>query len=233
MGGNHEVDRIAAVYRAYARDGAPEGRWSPANAGTRATVAERQRVLGELFAASGRPLADARILEVGCGTGEVLAGFEALGASASHLCGVDLLPDLVATARARHPRLRFEVGNAERLDFPSAAFDFVALFTVLTSILDAGMARRLASEVDRVLAPGGAVVWYDFRFDNPWNRHVRGVGRRTIGGLFPGYAMHVRSVTVLPPLARRLGRTTTWTYPALARLPLLRTHYLGLLRKPA
>ena len=35
------------------------------------------------------------------------------------------------------------------------------------------------------------------------------------------------------PLARRLGRATRWAYPMLARLPALRTHWLGLLTKPA
>jgi SAM-dependent methyltransferase len=228
-----EVDRIAAVYRGYARDGAPDGRWSPANAGNRAIVAERHGAIGELLARRRPPLGEARVLEIGCGNGDVLASLEALGARRERLLGVDLLPDLVAAACARHPGIRFEHGNAEALDLPAGAVDLVLLFTVLTSILDDGMARRLAAEVDRVLAPGGAVVWYDFRVDNPWNRHVRGMGRTAIRSLFPGYATHLRSLTVLPPLARRLGRATPWAYPVLARIPALRTHYLGLLQKPA
>ena len=232
--GGREVERIAAVYRGYAREGAADARWSPANAGNRAIVAERRRVLARLLATAGRvPLADARVLEVGSGTGEVLADLVGLGARAERLVGVELLPDLVATARARHPAIHFEAGNAEALAFPPARFDFVLLFTVLTSILDDGMATRLAAEVDRVLVPGGAVVWYDFRVDNPSNPHVRGVGRRRIAELFPGYVPHLRSVTVLPPLARRLGPATPWLYPVLARIPLLRTHWVGLLRKPA
>jgi SAM-dependent methyltransferase len=233
MEARHEVERIASVYRGYAREGAAGGRWSPANPGNRAIVAERLDGLRALFATGPTPLERARVLEVGCGNGDVLASLVDLGARPERLCGVDLLPDLVADARARHHDLRFEHGNAEALAFPDAAFDYVLLFTVLTSILDEEMARRLAHEVDRVLAPGGAVVWYDFRVDNPRNRHVRGVGRAGIAALFPGYVCHLRSVTVLPPLARRLGRATRWAYPILARLPALRTHWLGLLRKPA
>jgi SAM-dependent methyltransferase len=231
MRGEHEVDRIAAVYRGYARESARATRWAVDNAGNRAIVAERQRVLGELLPPA--RLAIARILDVGCGDGDVLASFLALGARPERLVGVDLLPDEIERARARHPGLRFEVGNAEALETPDGAFDLVCLFTVFTSILDAAMAARVAAEVDRVLAPGGAVVWYDFRVDNPRNPHVRGVGRRRIEVLFPEYALHVRSVTVLPPLARRLGRATPWLYPVLARIPPLRTHWIGLLRKPA
>jgi SAM-dependent methyltransferase len=234
MHARDEVDRIADVYRGYAREGARDRRWAPDNPGNRAIVAERLRVLGELLAAERRlPLDRARILEVGAGDGDVLASLVGLGARPERLVGVDLLPDEVARARARHPELRFAVANAEALDLDDHAVDLVLLFTVLTSILDAGMTGRIAAEVDRVLAPGGAVVWYDFRIDNPRNPHVRGVGRRRIRALFPGYRLHLRSVTVLPPLARRLGWATAWAYPLLSRVPLLRTHYLGLLAKPA
>lgn len=229
-----EVERIAAAYRGYAADGAHAGRWDPANAGNRAIVAERDRALGALLAAHRLlPLGARRVLEVGCGTGEILAGLVALGAEPARLRGVDLLADLVVEARRRHPGLRFDVANAEAPLGAPASEDLVLLYTVLTSILDAGMARRVAAEVDRVLVPGGAVVWYDFRVANPRNPHVRGVGRAEIARLFPGYALHLRSLTVLPPLARRLGRAVRWAYPALARVPALRTHYLGLLRKPA
>jgi len=39
-------------------------------------------------------------------------------------------------------------------------------------------------------------------------------------------------VTLLPPLARRLGPATPLAYPVLAALPPLRSHLIGLLRKP-
>jgi ubiquinone/menaquinone biosynthesis C-methylase UbiE len=227
----HEVDRIADVYRGYARENARGARWAADNAGNQAIVAERQRVLAELLPPD--RLAAARILEVGCGDGDVLASLVDLGARADRVAGVDLLAEEIARARARHPQLRFAVGNAEALEAPDGALDLVCVFTVFTSILDDAMATRVAAEIDRVLAPGGAVVWYDFRFDNPRNPHVRGVGRRHIRSLFPGYVLHLRSVTVLPPLARRLGRATSWLYPALARVPPLRTHLIGLLRKAA
>jgi SAM-dependent methyltransferase len=234
MQGQHEVDRIVEVYRGYARDGVHDGRWAATNPGNRAIVAERLRVLGELLAAGGfLPLDDHRLLEVGCGDGDVLASLATLGARLDRLAGVDLVPDEIARAQARHPELRLEVANAEALPAPSSSLDLILVFTVFSSILDDGMAGRVAAEIDRTLVPGGAVVWYDFRVDNPRNRHVRGIGRGGIRALFPDYVLHLRSLTVLPPLARRLGRATPWAYPALARIRPLRTHYLGLLRKPA
>jgi hypothetical protein len=94
------------------------------------------------------------------------------------------------------------------------------------------MAHNVAREACRVLKPGGAVLWYDFRYNNPWNPHVRGITRQQIHQLFPGLEMDLRTITLLPPLARHLGRMTPILYPLLAAIPPLRTHYLGLLIKP-
>jgi ubiquinone/menaquinone biosynthesis C-methylase UbiE len=155
-----------------------------------------------------------------------------LGAQPRNLYGIDLLSDRIEEARESHPDLNFQCANAEKLDFHDASFDLVLLFTVLSSILDPGMAMNVAREVARVLKPGGGVLWYDFRYNNPRNPNVRGVTIRRIKNLFPEFTMHLRTLTLLPPVARRLGRLTKLLYPVLASIPLLRTHYLGLLMKP-
>ena len=62
---------------------------------------------------------------------------------------------------------------------------------------------------------------------------MRGLSRATVKGLFPGFEPRLRTVTLLPPLARRLGPLTGAMYPALASVPWLRTHYVGLLTKPS
>ena len=169
---------------------------------------------------------------MGCGSGKVLASLLALGAQPENLCGVDLLPDRIAEAQQRYPALQFQCANAEHLDFPDDHFDLVLLFTVFSSILDGQMARNVAHEVSRVLRPSGAVLWYDFRYNNPRNPNVRGITLARIHHLFPELEMHLRTITLLPPLARRLGRLTPMLYPLLAAIPPLRTHYLGLLVKP-
>jgi hypothetical protein len=94
------------------------------------------------------------------------------------------------------------------------------------------MARNVAREVSRVLKPGGAIVWYDFIYNNPRNPHVRGMKRSDLLNLFPEFQFGLHKITLLPPLSRRLGPLTSVLYPALAAIPWLRTHYLGLLHKP-
>jgi ubiquinone/menaquinone biosynthesis C-methylase UbiE len=227
-----EVDRLKKTYRDY-REGGYDRRWSSENPGNREMVRERQAAMQALLAARGLlPLTGRRVLDVGCGTGAELAHLLSLGAEARHLKGVDLLPARVAAARAAYPELAFSCANAEFLAYPDSAFDLVMLFTVLSSILDPVMENHLCAEVGRILKPGGAVLFYDFRFRNPVNPQVRGLTRRQLRRLFPGYALEVRSLTLLPPLARRLGRWTKALYPILASIPFLRTHLLGLLIKP-
>jgi ubiquinone/menaquinone biosynthesis C-methylase UbiE len=146
--------------------------------------------------------------------------------------GVDLLTDRIRRAKENFPKMNFQEANAEALPFADGFFDLVTVFTVFTSILDPQMARNLTREFNRVLRSGGAVVWYDFRMNNPLNPHVRGISRKGIRNLFPEFNVHAVSITVLPPLARRCGALTDLLYPYLASLPFLRSHYLGLLVKP-
>lgn len=64
-----------------------------------------------------------RILDLGCGTGELTAQIAGSGAVVT---GVDASPDMIAGARARHPGLTFEVGNAHHLTFQE---EFGAVFS--------------------------------------------------------------------------------------------------------
>jgi SAM-dependent methyltransferase len=228
----NEVQRLLEVYRGYHAEarfaGSSDSRWD------RSVEAERRRAVVALLDDHGLlPLSSRRVLDIGCGAGHVLASLLELGAAPESLVGVDLLPEHVERARSSPPELRFECGNAERLEFADESFDLVLLFTVFTSILDRGMKRNVAQQVERVLRPGGSILWYDFRYDNPSNRNVRGVRAREIRELFPGFAVDLRTVTLVAPLARRLGPLTSALYPVLGAVPLLRTHYAGLLRKPS
>ncbi len=225
-----ETQRLEAVYRDYAERRLGSTKWSPRNRGNQAIVAERDRALNGLLTEAGwLPLNGRRVLDIGCGAGGVLAGFQRWGARPEDLHGVDLLEERVRQAQAHFPGLSIQQANAERLPFPEAAFDLVALFTVFSSILSADMKRNVASEVRRVLRPGGGILWYDFRVNNPFNRRVRGISRREIRSCFSGFEPRLRPVTLVPQLARRLGPLTGWLYPVLAGIPVLRTHYTGLL----
>lgn len=228
-----EVNRLRRVYREYAVRGFGRSKWSLANRGNQAVQDECQFKIGEALRRAGFiPLEHRRILDVGCGTGERLAALADWGARPENLYGVDLIPDRVNTARQHHPQITFHLANAEALPFADGAVDLAMAFTVFTSILDRQMTANVCDEIRRVLVPGGGVLWYDFRMHNPLNRHVRGISRDQIQNMFPGFKLCLETISLLPPLARRLGRLTHLFYAPLSSLPFLRSHYLGVLTKP-
>jgi ubiquinone/menaquinone biosynthesis C-methylase UbiE len=230
---DHEIKRLRDVYRTYRDDSLTEGKWSESNPGNRAILQERQCRLRQVLANHDFfPLTERKILDLGCGTGQMIPALLNWGALPTNLFGLDLLDDRILIAKRTAPDIFFQIGNAEHLSFRKNFFDLVMAFTVFSSILDDEMAINVAEEISRVLKPDGAVVWYDFIYNNPYNSNVRGVTKQKITTLFPQYQVYLKKITLLPIVARRLNGLTNLMYPILTAIPWLRTHYLGLIRKP-
>jgi hypothetical protein len=104
---------------------------------------------------------------------------------------------------------------------------------VFSSLLDAPFQWRLAQTMWRWVRPGGGVLWYDFTVDNPRNADVRGVPVARIRELFPNGLVRYQRVTLAPPLARRVCALHPALYPVFNVIPLLRTHVLAWIEKPA
>jgi SAM-dependent methyltransferase len=221
-----EVERIRDAYAARAARGADE-RYALHDPANLYLFQRRERALLDLLRRHAlTPLDDKRVLDIGCGNGEVLRDFVRYGARPELLCGVDLLPERVAAARERSARgVQFSLGDAADLPYPAGSFDLALMFTVLSSILDNATRRRAADEAMRVLRPGGTLITYDFTW-NPTNRDVRGIGRRELRALFAGCAVDARRVTLAPPISRRLACHSWALASACEALPFLRSHLL-------
>jgi SAM-dependent methyltransferase len=209
-----EADRLSAVYAGYAADPTRQAAWSAENPGNVAIRAEVGRRLAPLVAAT----RGGRVLDAGCGGGYWLEQLVAAGARDVH--GVDLIPARVQAAAARVPAADVRPADVRSLPYPDAHFDLVLLFTVLSSQPSADDHRATLREARRVTAPGGAVVVWDLR------RTARAIPAQLLRDEL-GPATTFTAVTLVPPLARRLGRTTPTLYPLLARVAVLRTHWLA------
>jgi SAM-dependent methyltransferase len=179
------------------------------------------------------PLWSCRIADIGCGSGTWLLEFLQWGADAKNLSGMDLDAERIAKARNKIPGADWRTGDARNLPWPDDSFDLVTQFTLFTSILNEPFRKSVAAEMLRVLKPGGRVLWYDFRFNNPGNDNVRGIGAREIRSLFPGCMVKLRSETLAPPIARCMVPISWILSLCLEQIPFLRTHYLATIRKPA
>ena len=116
---------------------------------------------GRLFLGLGRIGPGARVLELGCGTGEFTRRVVAGGA---RVVALDLSGDLLAKARAKiGAAARFVRANAHVLPFADASFDVVYGCSILHH-LDVDLALR---EVRRILRPGGRLVFSEPNLLNP------------------------------------------------------------------
>lgn len=227
-----EVRRIERVY--FLRDQrANAKRYGISERDRVLRVEELQRQMQFLIAERiGPDLSGKRILEIGCGGGYWIRQLIQWGARPENLFAIDLLPARIAKARELCPgAVHLACQEASMLSFETGAFDLVLQATVFSSILDRSMKKAIAAEVLRVLKPGGCLLWYDFFVNNPWNSDVRGVPKREICNLFPECRVHLKRVTLAPPLGRIVGRISPFAYQAASTMKIFCTHYLGLIHK--
>jgi len=192
---------------------------------------QRMRAIVKLLRREGFvSLEGRRILEVGCGAGDWLLYVVLCGATPEFLSGIDLDESEIARALVKLPRADLRTGDAAHLPWPDKNFDIVMQMTAFSTMLQPRLRRSVAREMVRVVKPDGMILWYDLRVDNPWNPGIRPVTPREIKRLFPGCSLRLRTVTLLPPLTRRIV-PLSWTAALfLDKIPLLRTHILGCIR---
>lgn len=228
-------DEPEAVRERYARRAAADPRYHPLNPDVWRARLERERVLLRWLSQLGwRDLEARHATDVGCGAGGQMLDLVRLGFDPARLTGIELLPERLAAARARLPApVRLLAGDATQAPIEPASQDLVLQSTVFSSLLDDGFQQRLADAMWRWVRPGGGIWWYDFTRDNPRNADVRGVPLARVAALFPHGTIRHWRVTLAPPLARAVCGVHPALYGVFDVLPLLRTHALCWIGKPA
>lgn len=125
-----------------------------------------------------------RVLDVGCGRGEIIRHCARLGADAYGIdyaqVAVRMTRDLIAAEAADPPPGKMGVArsDAKKLPYPTGAFDRVLMFDIVEHLYPWELHEALL-EVRRVLKPDGRLIvhtapnrWYD-RFAYPVVRIVR------------------------------------------------------------
>jgi SAM-dependent methyltransferase len=227
-----ELSEAAEVVRRY-RHREVGDRYSPSRPEVMMARQERERALLRLLRQHAtRALGDLRVIEIGCGSGSNLLELALLGFDPAKLVGNELLPERLAAARRGVPQAtELWSGDAMELAIAPASFDVVYSSLVFSSLLNDEYQSTLANRMWTWVRPGGAVLWYDFTYDNPSNPDVRGVPSRRVRELFPEGRAHFRRVTLAPPISRRVASKWPFLYTVFNAFPLLRTHLLGWIHK--
>ena len=143
-----------------------------------------------------------RILDVGCGTGQLTAEIAQFGAE---VVGIDSSPDMIATARNNFPRLRFEVADVTALSFANE-FDVVVSNAALHWVRDQPAA---IASIARALKPRGRLV---FEMG----------GRGNLQHLLDAVYQALRTLGVADP-----EQLLPWSFPSIGEhAPLLEAHGL-------
>ena len=134
-------------------------------------------------------------VDVGCGTGRALPHLRAAVVPGGHVLGVDLTPEMLATARGhgRHGHALLVLADARRLPLPSASIDGAFAAGLLPHLPDPGLSL---AELARVVAAGGRLVLF-----HPSGRAALAARH---GRLLPGNDL------LAPDPLHRLRRTGWW-----------------------
>jgi SAM-dependent methyltransferase len=181
------------------------------------------RLLGEYY-----PQAkNWRILELGCGSGRLLLLLRETEIG-KKLFGCDISRDKL-DANLVTLNIPLTVTPPDALAFSDACFDLIVQSVVFSSVPDAMVRDWLAQEMDRVLAPGGHILWYDVI---KTRGNLIGFDRSAIGRLLPGYAMQGFRCGLDYRLASVLAYKSQALATLVEALPFWHSHWALILTKP-
>ena len=223
------ADKQQNMDEVYRRRAALAGKYDLANPGNAFNLDKLTIRLSAMLTQSFGDLSAVKLLDLGAGELFWPALMTDLGLDLKNCIGSDLLHWRLATGHQKGRDIAAVAADSAQLPFRSETFDLISQFTLMTSVLDETARTQIASEMLSVLKPGGYILWYDFRYNNPANKDTRAIGRREVQSLFQSLPVVLETVTLMPPLARKIPRPLTPLLKFLYIFPMLRSHYLALI----
>jgi ubiquinone/menaquinone biosynthesis C-methylase UbiE len=179
-------------------------------------IQRAQRLYAALCAAGlWRPAA--RLLDVGCGSGLLLA---ALGRDTQQRVGCDVRRSLYIHTREQVGSVLFTQADATYLPFPDGAFDLVTCLAVIEECMDW---RGALQEMARCVAPGGIlyVTVTNGRFLTPLYTLIERLGWRVRASAWAYSVSSLRLTEAQSKAGLSVPALATWRYihltPYLAR----------------
>lgn len=190
-------------------------------------IKERLNLFEQIITSQFKNINNIKFIEIGAGAGSNIPFFMSLGIKDENIFANELVEDRSKELMTNFPNIHIVPGDALQLNMGNT-FDIVLQSTVFTSILDSDFKKKLAENLLTMVKPGGIVLWYDFMFDNPKNKSVKGINKKEIKTLFSdSKKIDFYKVTLAPPIGRRFQKL----YSFLNSFSFLRTHVVAVIHK--
>ena len=215
--------------RGYETSPTVSSRWSSSDPGQPPIVDERDLMIRRLLQEHGLGSSEARGWSTSAVGPAAFSAARVVGCAAGAHRRRRCLRAILAEARSRQPGVRFVLGSAEVLPFEAGVRRGLGVHRLQ---LDPRRCcrRAVAASIDRVLRPGGAVLWYDLRYPNPFNRaNVRPSAARRSLDCSPGFGLRPSRRDAHAPAGAPARADDGSLLPRSRRAGPLRTHYVGLL----
>lgn len=192
-------------------------------------LCEREKQFKKLLTPRFKNLNDCTVLEVGAGSGDNLLFLNRAGVLRHNLYANEMMENRLGWLKENFLHENIFPGNILHAQV-NRKFDIVMQSTVFSSILSEDDRMAVAARMRSLLAPGGVILWYDFKFDNPKNKEVKKVTKAQIHQYFEGASITFKKTTLAPPIGRRVGGAYNFFNTL---FPFLRTHLVAVIQYPA
>lgn len=223
---NLERLRIETVYNGYLNNKKVINKWSEKNIGNQISIKDRNSKVKDLFIKNNLDIKNAKILDLGCASGNFINSLLNIGIRKKNITGIDIRKNSIKNAKKRFPEIRFQLMDARKLEYSDNTFDCIIIFTLFSSVLKSLDRKKIAEEAKRVLKSTGFIIFYDVRMNNPFNKNIIGMNKKELSRIFYDMKFVCARITLIPPIARNLGIATSMLYPILCKLPFLNSHYI-------
>lgn len=120
-----------------------------------------------------------KVLDIGCGSGQLLSSISDSMNSESTLVGIDEMEDSIKSALENHPNIEFRREKfIDSFDFDDSSFDIVMCVDTLECIPNKS---ALLSELLRILSPNGKVLFAHWDWDTQiYNSNNKAIIRKFV-----------------------------------------------------
>lgn len=112
---------------------------------------------------------ECKILDVGCGAGDLLRFIAELKGGSDNLYGYDLSEYRIQKAKNLNPNIKYSIGDITKFKIEDLKFDIIFAVDVFMHLNSLEQIKSSLDNIKNMLSENGVFIWYDAYWDNHFN----------------------------------------------------------------